>query len=94
MGAKAQVWMKETGVYLYTHHGGATIYEDVQNILDTQPALNRAEDPEYLTRIIFEGLVTKGFDKERGFGVGTLQHSDIEKLVTVEGGKITGYEEF
>lgn len=99
MGARAQVLIKETGVYLYSHWGSGTIEEDVSRVLKTKIARNRRKDPEYLARIIFDYLKEPYQSKERelGFGIGTKQN-DIDKLVTVFPDKIvvndyiTGHE--
>jgi hypothetical protein len=88
MGARAQVLIKETGVYLYTHWGSGTIKEDVQNALNSPQGKNRLNDPEYLTRIIFEHLIGDERNTETGFGIGTEIHGDIDTLIVVNNGEI------
>lgn len=80
MGARAQVKINDTGVYLYTHWGAGKIVEDVQEALSRRA---RWSDPEYLARIIFDQM--KGADmSELGFGIGTGEHGDIEMLITID----------
>jgi len=80
MGARAQVHIKDTGVYLYTHWGAGSIEEDAKNAIARGV---RWDDPEYLTRIIFDQMKGTNTTSELGFGIGTSQHGDIEKLITV-----------
>ena len=70
-------------VYLYTHWGGLTILEDVAAGL--VKGEERWKDCEYLTRIIFDSLIGDRVysDHTTGFGIGTYQHSDIDRLVTI-----------
>ena len=85
MGARAQVLIEDTGIYLYTHWGAGTIEEVVNQSLDSDRGRGRANDSEYLARIIFEDMIEAegGRGEETGFGIGTEQHSDIEKLIIV-----------
>lgn len=81
MGARAQVHIKDTGVYLYTHWGANHIFEDVAEAIEKKW---RWDDPEYLTRIIFDCMKRSDIYSETGFGIGTGQHGDIERLVVVD----------
>lgn len=81
MGARAQVHIKDTGVYLYTHWGAGRIFDDVAEAISKEW---RWTDPEYLTRIIFDCMKRSDIEGETGFGIGTSQHGDIEKLVVVD----------
>lgn len=81
MGARAQVKIKDTGVYLYTHWGAGRIFDDVIQAISKQW---RWDDPEYLTRIIFDSMKRSDIESETGYGIGTSQHGDIEKLVVVD----------
>lgn len=81
MGARAQVHIKDTGVYLYTHWGAGRIFEDVAEAIQKNW---RWDDPEYLTRIIFDCMKRSDIEGETGFGIGTGQHGDIERLVVVD----------
>lgn len=94
MGARAQVLIKDTGVYLYTHWGAETLEDVVTKSLDSERGKNRRSDDEYLTRIIFEDMIDaeEAHGDETGFGIGTQQHGDIEKLVIIEDGKIKAVE--
>jgi len=83
MGARAQVLIEDEKVYLYTHWGADTVFDDVKQAITSPQGKGRADDPEYLARIIFEVLVGDERGTETGFGIGTSKHGDIEKLVTV-----------
>lgn len=81
MGARAQVKIKDTGVYLYTHWGSGSIAENVQDALSRRERWN---DPEYLARIIFDQMTVGQAGGSTGFGIGASQHGDIEVLITVD----------
>jgi hypothetical protein len=80
MGSRAQVHIKDTGVYLYTHWGADHIENDVTRAIGRG---QRWGDPEYLTRIIFDEMKGSNIKSETGYGIGTSQHGDIEKLIGV-----------
>ena len=80
MGDRAQVLIKDTGVYLYTHWNGSLLKEHVKTALSRK---QRWDDPEYLARIIFCEMVKGKEDKETGYGIGTTNHSDVFKLITI-----------
>ncbi len=80
MGSRAQVRIKDTGVYLYTHWGANRIEEDVARAIGRG---QRWGDPEYLARIIFDEMKGSNIKSEIGYGIGTSQHGDIEKIVMV-----------
>jgi len=81
MGTRAQVFMKDTGVYLYQHWDGDDLFQKVKNAIAKKW---RWDDEEYLTRIIFCEMVKDNIDGETGYGIGNSQHGDIEYLVTVD----------
>ena len=86
LSTRSQVYMKNSGVYLYKHLDGY----DLENIV--RKALQRKErwtDVEYLTRIIFSEMIKDDLEGSIGFGIGTTKHSDIEYLVTVNVNKQT-----
>ena len=84
MGARAQVRIKDTGVYLYTHWGAESIFQDVHRALKSKAGQARLDDPEYLARIIFDKMQGNDPSPETGFGIGTHQHGDIDNLVIVD----------
>ena len=86
MGARTQVLIKDTGVYLYSHWGSHNIVETVKKALAKEW---RWDDPEYLARIIFETMIGREFGSETGFGIGTSMHGDIDNLVTIDCNKQT-----
>ena len=81
MGDRAQVLIKDTGVYLYTHWGGSKLPEVVTNAIRR---LERWNDPEYLARIIFCEMIKDDVGGETGYGIGTAQHGDIWRVVEVD----------
>lgn len=90
MATRAQVYFKETGIYLYQHNNGDSLFETVQESLVR--GKERANDPEYLARIVFCDMIKEssvGFDGLTGFGIGKVKHGDIDYLITVEKGKAT-----
>ena len=78
MGARAQVKIEDTGVYLYTHWGSGEIEDDVINAITSDEGRGRWRDAEYLTRIIFDFMKYEGCDMETGFGIGTEAHYDLD----------------
>ena len=84
MGTRAQVLIKDTGVYLYQHWDGDGLFDTVVKAVNGPVGKNRQSDPDYLTRIIFSAMVKGQENEETGFGIGMEQHGDIEYLVTVD----------
>ena len=84
MGTRAQCFIVDAGIYLYQHYDGYDLPQIVRDSLATERAQNRANDPEYLARIVFEDMINDHLGTETGYGIGTTQHRDIEYLVTVE----------
>ena len=80
MGDRAQVLVKDTGVYLYTHWDSHKLQETVTRAIAKKW---RWDDPEYLTRIIFDEMVKGYHGEETGYGISTSKHSDINLLITV-----------
>lgn len=90
MGARAQVHIKETGVYLYTHWGSGTLCSDVSKALNKKWRWN---DLSYLTRIILDEMIMEEQGSETGFGIGTKEVGDAEFIIHILSGnkiKITG----
>lgn len=81
MGARAQVKIEDTGVFLYTHWGSREIAEDVRTVIRKG---QRLTDPEYLARIIFDQMTLGQQGETLGAGISTSQHGDIDVLVTVD----------
>jgi hypothetical protein len=84
MGTRAQVYMKDEGVYLYQHYDGNCLMETVTKAVQSDVGKGRQNDSEYLARIIFSAMVKNDIDGETGYGIGTTKHGDIEYLVTVD----------
>ncbi len=83
MGDRGQV--KIAGVYLYTHWGAGDLVKDVKQALSLGWRWN---DKEYLARIIFDVMSKGCYGEETGFGIGSIQHEDIWRLIEIEGDKI------
>jgi len=83
MGARAQIEVKQKphSVFLYTHWGADTILQDT--IKGMIKGKSRWNDSNYLTRILFDSLI-KDNDGTTGYGIGTFQAGDIEKLIVVD----------
>lgn len=100
MGSRAQVKVEPDNVYLYTHWGANEIVETVKTALKKRW---RWDDPEYLTRIIFDTMTDGKQGGETGFGIGSVEHDDNETpLITVNAdnqtvtinGKTQHFEDF
>ena len=53
-------------IYFYTHFGGKDLPETVRSILDKPEVRHRWDDPPYLARIIFCGMIKSSCIKEKG----------------------------
>lgn len=91
MGHRCQVKFIEPrgkAIYLYSHWGAYGLEQPVlaglEQALDESffNGTSRANDTEYLARIIFNHM-QGGDTSNHGFGIGTEQHGDIEKLITI-----------
>ena len=80
MGERGQILMKKSGVYLYTHWNGYSLKESLQRALKKKW---RWDDEEYLTRIIFCEMVKDELMEETGFGIGTLEHVDLNHQLLI-----------
>lgn len=86
MGARAQVKIEDTGVFLYTHWGSKEIVEDVRTVIRRGLRLT---DPEYLARIVFDQMTLGEQGSETGAAIGTSQYGDNDILVTIDTTKRT-----
>lgn len=68
MGDRANVFVKEAGVYLYTHNEGCKLPFIVQRALSKQW---RWTDPPYLARVVFTEMIRGEEENEFGFGIST-----------------------
>lgn len=80
MGDRGQVYIEDEKVYLYTHWEAKKLPKIVGNALARK---QRWDDPEYLARIIFNEMTKNDIKGELGFGIGTIKHEDIWRLITV-----------
>jgi len=81
MGDRGQVLMVDEKVYLYTHWGASDLVETVRRALARRQRWN---DPGYLARIIFCEMVGDDVKGETGFGIGTTDHEDVWKQISVD----------
>jgi hypothetical protein len=84
MATRSQVFIKDTGVYLYQHYDGDGLMQIVCDAVNSDVGRDRQSDPEYLTRIIFCAMLKNSMDGSTGYGIGTEKHGDIVFLVTVD----------
>jgi len=84
MGDRGQVRLVSEGspdIYLYTHWGATELPEVVADAL--KRGKGRWGDDEYLNRIIFTEMIKDDVMSETGFGIGTAEHGDVWRVVTV-----------
>ena len=81
MGDRAQVKIKDTGVFLYTHWNGYRLVDDVKQALAREV---RWDDPEYLARIIFDQMTEGSHGSETGHGISTSQHGDVGLVIELD----------
>ena len=81
MGDRGQVHIVDTGVWLYTHWGATELPDTVRSALAKKW---RWDDPEYLARIIFCKMMKGEEGEETGFGIGTDQHGDVDRVVRID----------
>jgi hypothetical protein len=98
MSTRAQVLIKETGVYLYQHHDGYNLFDTVKKSLKRIEKAGRLNHPGYLTRMLFCDMIKVaeeqagslcGFNGSLGYGIDTERHGDIDYLITIQNGKAT-----
>jgi hypothetical protein len=84
MGDRANIHVREndkdTGVYLYTHHGGTEAPKTLQDALSKRL---RWDDCQYLTRIIFCQMVKVDIDGETGFGISAFLGDGASRVLRV-----------
>jgi hypothetical protein len=81
MGDRAQVHIKDEGVYLYTHWRGHQLPCIVQVAMAKRW---RWDDSEYLARIVFEEMIKSDPGGETGFGIGNSEHADVYRVVIID----------
>lgn len=59
MSTRAQVLIKETGIYLYQHADGYDLFETVKESLKRVEKAGRLTDVEYMTRMVFCDMINK-----------------------------------
>lgn len=83
MGCRGQILIEDIGVYLYTHWGADSMVNNLKRTLAMKGVRGRWVDDEYLARIIFSQMVKNDIDGTTGYGIGSSEHGDIEKLITI-----------
>lgn len=87
MGDRANVYIHESnrpGVYLYTHWDGTRLPLIVKTSLKTPRAQNRLTDTAYLTRIVFEDLISDSFGEETGYGISADIPDGDDRIVDID----------
>ncbi|MDO8655521.1 MAG: hypothetical protein Q7R48_03915 [bacterium] len=82
MGARAQILVEDTRIYLYDH-SGATHDRILEALANAIARRQRWDDPEYLSAIIFREMVRADLDGDLSYGLDTSFHLDLELLVRV-----------
>ena len=95
MGDRANVLVRESstdpGVWLYTHWHGHELPQIVQDALASSAGAGRFSDTPYLTRIIFEEMLSHTTDKETGFGISSFMTDNSYPIIVVTAGESVGY---
>jgi hypothetical protein len=86
MGDRANVYVKQAGVYLYTHWGGTELPQQLQKALAKRWRWN---DESYLTRVIFDTMSEGEQGKETGFGIASWVGDGDDRVLTVDTDKQT-----
>lgn len=86
MGARAQVHIEDTGIYLYTHWGAHDLPDLVRRVLSRRA---RWDDPDYLARMIFSAMIRDDLDSETGYGIGTVEVSDADLVISLNCAALT-----
>ena len=81
MGDRGQVYIKDEGVYLYTHWNASELVETVRKALAKRW---RWDDPSYLARIIFDEMIGPKQGSETGFGISTTKAGDAWLLIEID----------
>ena len=87
MGDRANVVIPQDGseheekIYLYTHGSGTELPATLQRALARK---QRWDDQPYLTRIIFEEMITGAYSKETGYGISTYPSDGLSRLLIVD----------
>ena len=79
MGARTQVKIEPSNVYLYSHWGSGNILLTVQEAMKKKW---RWDDEEYLARIMFCEMIDD-IEGETGYGIGSSEHGDLDNIVIV-----------
>jgi len=87
MGDRANVFVQQrgaprgVGVWLYTHYDGAALPATLRAALAMRL---RWKDDSYLTRIIFQKMLDRSFDRELGFGISSAPTDGRDRVLVVD----------
>lgn len=87
MGDRANVYIHDgdmPGVYLYTHWGGTELPSIVKNTMETDRAKARSNDESYLTRIVFEDMISGDLASETGYGISAQCGDGGDRIVDID----------
>jgi hypothetical protein len=92
MGDRAHIKVEQGygDVYLYTHWGGYKIEQDIKDGLHR--GHNRWDDPDYLTRILFDAMKGSDVTGETGFGISASVPDGSPWVVNVPDRTVTNPE--
>jgi hypothetical protein len=82
VGDRANVFVKDAGVYLYTHWGGEELPGIVADALDR--GRSRWGDPAYLARIIFCEMIADDVEGTTGFGISSYMSDNEHPIIVVD----------
>lgn len=69
-------------IWLYTHWGGSTLREDLRDALIA--GRSRWDDPSYLARIVFCGMLQGDMAGTTGFGISTRKLDNENEILVVD----------
>lgn len=87
MGDRANVYIHDgdsPGVYLYTHWDGTELPSIVKKTMETDRAKARANDEAYLTRIVFEDMISGDMASETGYGISAQVGDGEDRIVDID----------
>jgi hypothetical protein len=87
MGDRANVYVHDgdkPGVYLYTHWTGSDLPSIVYLSLSSKRGQARDNDIAYLTRIVFEDMLSESLGSETGFGISTEIQDGGDRIVDLD----------
>lgn len=82
MGNRGNIFIKDTGIYLYAHWEGSGLPDILKAALIRGET--RWNDPAYLTRIIFSEMVKEDVLGTTGYGIANFICDNENPILTVD----------